>query len=126
MAKRTKKQRRIRAVEDDDDRPRFNANKQNKTKKKKQTNFANDLTDTSRSATKRLRYDANKAQKGLGEKPGKKPPGKPGKGFGVKSGKRGGGKPGKGVGGKPGKGKPSKAFGKPQTAKNSGGRRKNK
>ncbi|CAB3249056.1 unnamed protein product [Arctia plantaginis] len=120
MAKRTKKQRRIRAVEDDDDRPRFNANKQNITKKKKQTNFANDLTDTSRSATKRLRYDANKTQKGkgIGERPGKKPTGKPSKGFG--------GKPGKGGGGKPGKGKPSKAFGKPQASKNSGARRKNK
>lgn len=62
MAKRKKKQRRIRTVEEDDERP---AKKQDKHKsKKKQTNFASDLTDTSRSATKRLRYDANRVQKG--------------------------------------------------------------
>lgn len=83
MAKRNKKQGRIRAVDDNDDRPRINNKKQNKTKKK-QSNFATDLTDTSRSAAKRLRYDANKAQKG--------------KGIGGKMGKGTGGKFGKGAG----------------------------
>ncbi|KAH9630306.1 hypothetical protein HF086_009229 [Spodoptera exigua] len=98
MEKRKKKQRRIRAVDDDDDRPQHAPRKSNKMKKK-QSNFANDLTDTSRAATKRLRYDANKAQKG-----------------------NKGPKKGKG----PAKGKPNakpKAFGKPQAGK---GRRKNK
>lgn len=104
MEKRKKKQRRIRAVDDDDDRPQHAPRKSNKMKKK-QSNFANDLTDTSRAATKRLRYDANKAQKD-------------------NRGPRKGKGPAKGKG--PGKGKPNakpKAFGKPQAAK---GRRKNK
>lgn len=93
LAKRNKKQRRIRAVEDDEDRvPRQRSKQKNK---KKQSNFANDLTDTSRTAAKRLRYDANQVQKG--------------KSFGPKK-----GKPLKG------KGKPKgKAFGKPQNAKTS-------
>ncbi|OWR47703.1 putative ATP-dependent RNA helicase DDX27, partial [Danaus plexippus plexippus] len=61
MAKRQKKQKRIRAVEDDDERP---AQRQKQGKRKKQTNFANDLTDVSKASTKKLRYDANRVQKG--------------------------------------------------------------
>ncbi|KAJ0171349.1 hypothetical protein K1T71_012899 [Dendrolimus kikuchii] len=98
MAKRKKKQRRIRAVDDEDDRPAQQRHKQKN--KKKQTNFANDLTDTSRTATKRLRYNANQAQKG--------------KSFGPKK-----GKPLKGKGKSKGK-----SFGKPQTPKQ--GNRKKK
>ncbi|CAK1590909.1 unnamed protein product [Parnassius mnemosyne] len=101
MAKRKKKQRRIRAVEDDDDRPQFRGNSAAKNKKK-QSNFATDLTDTSKAATKRLRYDANRMQKGKGL------PQKKGKG------------PLKGKG--PNK---SKTFGKPQAPKQ-GARKKNK
>ncbi|XP_026728502.1 probable ATP-dependent RNA helicase DDX27 isoform X2 [Trichoplusia ni] len=81
MEKRKKKQRRIRAVDDNDDLPKQRPKTANKSKKK-QSNFATDLTDTSRTAAKRLRYDANKAQKGKGKpkafgKPqmGKKPQG---------------------------------------------------
>ncbi|XP_041974712.1 probable ATP-dependent RNA helicase DDX27 [Aricia agestis] len=99
VAKRNKKQRRIRAVEEDDeDRP---ARKKNKAAgKRKQSNFANDLTDTSKNATKRLRYDANRVQKG-----------KPVHGRGA----QGKGKFNKNKG---------KTFGKPQAPKN--GRKKNK
>ncbi|CAG4939021.1 unnamed protein product [Colias eurytheme] len=103
MAKRKKKQPRIRAVEDDDDRPRQNK-KQGKPKKK-QSNFANDLTDTSKASTKRLRYDANRVQKGKPLQNGK--PMQKGKGSGPK-----------------GKNKPKgKSFGKPQGPKQ-GGKRK--
>ncbi|XP_045505039.1 probable ATP-dependent RNA helicase DDX27 isoform X2 [Colias croceus] len=103
MAKRKKKQPRIRAVEDDDDRPRQNK-KQGKPKKK-QSNFANDLTDTSKASTKRLRYDANRVQKGKPLQNGK--PMQKGKGNGPK-----------------GKNKPKgKSFGKPQGPKQ-GGKRK--
>ncbi|KAG6453895.1 probable ATP-dependent RNA helicase DDX27 [Manduca sexta] len=111
LAKRKKKQRRIKAVDDDDDRP----NQQSKNKhrnKKKQSNFASDLTDTSRKTAKRLRYDANLVQKG-------KAPHMKGKGNPKKGAK--GPKSQKGPkGGKPQKGK---AFGKPQAPKQ-GGRRK--
>ncbi|XP_063388221.1 probable ATP-dependent RNA helicase DDX27 isoform X1 [Cydia fagiglandana] len=114
MAKRNKKQNRIRAVEDKDDRPRVHKQKT----KRKQSNFASDLTDTSRAATKRLRYDANRVQKGkpLGPKGKGKPAGPKGKPMGK-------GKPAKG--GAKGKGNPQKgkAFGKPQAPKQ-GGRRK--
>ncbi|KAL0861330.1 hypothetical protein ABMA27_008887 [Loxostege sticticalis] len=108
MAKRKKKTRRIRAVEDDDERPApaHHANKQHK----KRSNFANDLTDTSRSATKRLRYDANVIQKGKGPQAKKfaKGTGKGPKGPGGKGPKGPGGKGPK----KPVKAK--KVFGKPQ------------
>ncbi|CAH2097485.1 unnamed protein product [Euphydryas editha] len=98
MVKRKKKLRRIRAMDDDDDRPAPNKNKQT-NKRKKQTNFASEFTDTSKASTKRLRYDANRVQKGLPLQNGK---------------------------GKPMKGKPKgKAFGKPQAPKQ-GARRKNK
>ncbi|XP_053618325.1 probable ATP-dependent RNA helicase DDX27 [Plodia interpunctella] len=104
MAKSKKKQRRIRAV-DNDDRPQT---VRQPSKKKKVSNFTNDLTDTSKNAAKRLRYDANLVQKG------KMPKGGPqrGKGF-------------KGKGQQKGKGlaKGKKAFGKPQAPKS--GRRKN-
>ncbi|XP_063833471.1 probable ATP-dependent RNA helicase DDX27 [Ostrinia nubilalis] len=106
MAKRKKKTRRIRAVDDDDDRP---APAHSKKQNKKRSNFANDLTDTSRATTKRLRYDANVIQKGKGpqaKKFGKKPKG-PAKGP-------------KGPG-KPANVKAKKVFGKPK-----GGRGKNK
>lgn len=99
MAKRQKKQRRIRAV-DDDDRPSRQPNK-NTNKSKKHTNFANDLVDTSRNTTKRLRYDANQAQRG--------------KALGKRGGK------GKPVKGKPPKGK---TFGKPQAGKGGKNRKK--
>ena len=102
VAKRSNKQRRIRAVEDDD-RPHNDRGKQQKTKKKKLSNFATDLTDTSKSATKRLRYDANQVQKG------KFPKGK--------------GKFQKNEGKGKANGKGGKAFGKPKTAK-AGGRKK--
>ncbi|XP_014366734.2 probable ATP-dependent RNA helicase DDX27 [Papilio machaon] len=102
MAKRKKKQRRIKAVDDNDDERSQLRNNQKPKNKKKQSNFANDLTDTSRAAAKRLRYDANRVQKGV------KFPQKKGKG------------PAKGKG--PNK---SKSFGKPQAPKQ-GGRRKNK
>lgn len=109
MEKRKKKQRRIRAVEDNDDQPQHRPNKTFNKSKKKQSNFATDLTDTSRAAAKRLRYDANKAQKG-NKGPQRGPKGIP--------------KKGKGGPGKPGKGKPgAKTFGKPQAGKQ-GGRRK--
>ncbi|CAH2057037.1 unnamed protein product, partial [Iphiclides podalirius] len=98
MAKRKKKQRRIRAVDDEDDG--LTARRNNARSKKKQTNFATDLTDTSRTAAKRLRYDANQAQKG--------------KGFPLKA--KAKGPKGKGS-------KKSKTFGKPQAPKQ-GGRRK--
>ncbi|XP_048484168.1 probable ATP-dependent RNA helicase DDX27 [Plutella xylostella] len=117
MAKRKTKQRRIRAVDDDEDRaPRGPGAPKAAKSKKKLSNFANDLTDTSRSTTKRLRYDANRVQKG-------KPLGPKGKGKGPPQ--KGKGTPGKGKGG-PGKGKgppKGKTFGKPQAAK--AGRRKN-
>uniref|UniRef100_A0A2A4JES4 RNA helicase n=1 Tax=Heliothis virescens TaxID=7102 RepID=A0A2A4JES4_HELVI len=106
MEKRKKKQRRIRAVDDNDDLPQQRPKTFNKSKKK-QSNFATDLTDTSRAAAKRLRYDANKAQKGA-----KGPHKGPNKGKAPFKGKG----PGKG----PAK---SKTFGKPQAGK---GRRKNK
>lgn len=68
ISKRKNKQGRIRAVDDDDHRDRMPRKAGSKPaagkSKKKQSNFANDLTDTSRSAAKRLRYDANKVQKG--------------------------------------------------------------
>ncbi|XP_045762672.1 probable ATP-dependent RNA helicase DDX27 [Maniola jurtina] len=104
MAKRNKKQRRIRAVEDDDDRPARSGNKNSNKARKKQTNFASDLTDTSRTSTKRLRYEANRVQKG---KPLQR--GKP-----LQKGR-----------GKATKGKPKgKTFGKPQVSKR-GPRKKN-
>lgn len=103
MAKRKKKQKRIRAVEDDDDRPARNANKNANKARKKQTNFANDLADTSRTSAKRLRYEANRIQKGKPLQKGKQ----------LQKGK-----------GRPMKGKPKgKTFGKPQTPKQ-GPRRK--
>ncbi|XP_052744151.1 probable ATP-dependent RNA helicase DDX27 isoform X2 [Bicyclus anynana] len=64
MEKRKKKQKRIRAVEEDDERPARTANRKPNKSKKKQSNFASDLTDTSRTSTKRLRYEANRVQKG--------------------------------------------------------------
>ncbi|XP_046973500.1 probable ATP-dependent RNA helicase DDX27 [Vanessa cardui] len=98
MVKRKKKLRRIRTMEDDDDRPAPSKNKQSK-KRKKQTNFASEFTDTSKASTKRLRYDANRVQKGKPLQNGK---------------------------GKPVKGKPKgKTFGKPQGPKQ-GARKKNK
>ncbi|XP_026490193.2 probable ATP-dependent RNA helicase DDX27 [Vanessa tameamea] len=98
MVKRKKKLRRIRTMEDDDDRPAPNKNKQSK-KRKKQTNFASEFTDTSKASTKRLRYDANRVQKGKPLQNGK---------------------------GKPVKGKPKgKTFGKPKGPKQ-GARKKNK
>nr|XP_032524197.1 probable ATP-dependent RNA helicase DDX27 [Danaus plexippus plexippus] len=97
MAKRQKKQKRIRAVEDDDERP---AQRQKQGKRKKQTNFANDLTDVSKASTKKLRYDANRVQKGKPLQNGK---------F----------QKGKAV-----KGKKGKTFGKPQAPKNT--KKKNK
>ncbi|XP_034826008.1 probable ATP-dependent RNA helicase DDX27 [Maniola hyperantus] len=104
MAKRNKKQRRIRAVEDDDDRPARSANKNSNKARKKQTNFASDLTDTSRTSTKRLRYEANRVQKGKPLQRGK--PMQKGRGKAIK-------------------GKPKgKTFGKPQASKQ-GPRRKN-
>lgn len=95
MAKRKKKLPRIKAIEDDDDRPKP---RQKQNKKKKQTNFATDLVDTSQNMAKRLRYDANQAQKT--------------KGIGKK--------------GKPFKGKvpKGKTFGKPQAGKQ--GKKRNK
>ncbi|XP_038218422.1 probable ATP-dependent RNA helicase DDX27 [Zerene cesonia] len=103
MAKRKKKQPRIRAVEDDDDRPR--QNRKSAKPKKKQSNFTNDLTDTSKASTKRLRYDANRVQKGKPLQSGKSM--QKGKGNGPK-----------------GKNKPKgKTFGKPQGSKQ-GGKRK--
>ncbi|XP_050671446.1 probable ATP-dependent RNA helicase DDX27 [Leptidea sinapis] len=98
VAKRNKKQRRIRAVEDDDERPTQGRHRAGKPKKK-QTNFASDLTDTSKSSAKRLRYDANRVQKG---KPLPKGKGKPVKGMNKPKGK---------------------TFGKPQAPKK-GGKRK--
>ncbi|CAH4023860.1 unnamed protein product [Pieris brassicae] len=98
VAKGKKKQRRIRTVEEDDERPmqRKNAAKP----RKKQSNFANDLTDTSKSSTKRLRYDANRVQKGKPIHPGREK--QKGKGAPIK-----------------GKNKPKgKSFGKPQAPKN--------
>ncbi|CAG9570830.1 unnamed protein product [Danaus chrysippus] len=97
MAKRQKKQKRIRAVEDDDERP---IHKQKQGKRKKQTNFANDLTDVSNASTKKLRYDANRVQKGKPLQNGKFQKGKPAKG------------------------KKGKTFGKPQAPKNT--KKKNK
>lgn len=100
MVKRKKKLRRIRTMDDDDDRPAPNKNKQT-NKRKKQTNFASEFTDTSKASAKRLRYDANRVQKGLPLQNGK---------------------------GKPTKGKPKgkgKTFGKPQAPKQ-GARKKNK
>ncbi|XP_050355844.1 probable ATP-dependent RNA helicase DDX27 [Nymphalis io] len=98
MVKRKKKLRRIRAIDDDDDRPAPNKNKQTK-KRKKQTNFASEFTDTSKASTKRLRYDANRVQKGKPLQNGKS---------------------------KPMKGKPKgKTFGKPQ-GPNQGARKRNK
>ncbi|KAL4716010.1 hypothetical protein ACJJTC_003799 [Scirpophaga incertulas] len=117
MAKRKKKMRRIRAVDDVDDRPDV---RQNKPKhKKNKTNFAMDLTDTSKSTAKRLRYDANVAQKGKGI--GK---GKPNKQKG-KGATKGGPKNSKGPASKgkssTGRGKiaqgKAKAFGKPKAPK---------
>lgn len=110
MAKRSKKQRRIRAV-DDDDRSHTQTNKQGKSRKK-QSNFANDLVDTSRTATKRLRYEANQAQKGKGPGFGKGP----GKGKAPMKGKGPMKAKGKSVGGKP----KGKTFGKPQASKKGG------
>ncbi|XP_026750382.2 probable ATP-dependent RNA helicase DDX27 [Galleria mellonella] len=110
MAKRKKKQRRIRTVDDDDDRPQIPQKKSFKNKNKKQNNFANDLTDTSQKAAKRLRYDANKVQKGKGLHQ---------KGKGQSS--KGKGTPQKGKGFAKGK---NKTFGKPQAPKQ--GRRQNK
>ncbi|XP_045455888.1 probable ATP-dependent RNA helicase DDX27 [Melitaea cinxia] len=92
MVKRKKKLRRIRTMDDDDDRPAPNKSKQT-NKRKKQTNFASEFTDTSKASAKRLRYDANRVQKGLPLQNGK---------------------------GKPTKGKPKgkgKTFGKPQAPK---------
>ncbi|KAI5633267.1 DEAD/DEAH box helicase domain-containing protein [Phthorimaea operculella] len=106
MAKRKKKPQRIRAVEDDDDRQNRGQQRNNKHKRK-QSNFATDLTDTSRQNTKKLRYDANQAQKG------KLNFGKKGKGPGGPKGPKGG------------KGPKGKTFGKPQAPKK-GGRNKNK
>ncbi|XP_068624912.1 probable ATP-dependent RNA helicase DDX27 [Battus philenor] len=100
MAKRKKKQRRIKAVDDNDEEPRFRGPMKTKNKKK-QSNFANDLTDTSRAATKRLRYDANRVQKGIGL------PHKKGKG------------PQKGKGANK-----NKTFGKAQAPKQNGRRKK--
>nr|XP_037873905.1 probable ATP-dependent RNA helicase DDX27 isoform X2 [Bombyx mori] len=97
LAKRNKKQRRIRAVGDDDE---TQAPRKINKPKKKQTNFAVDLTDTSKKATKRLRYDANLVQKG------KSPRGPKGKGP------------------QKGKGQKGKTFGKPTAPKNSGRRKK--
>lgn len=101
MAKRKKKQTRIRAVDDNDDRPERQNKKSNKSQKKK-SNFALDLTDTSNSTAKRLRYDANQVQKGKFQK-GR---------FNGPDGKKG--KKGRDGKGKGPKGKTGKAFGKPQ------------
>lgn len=109
MAKRKKKQKRIRAMDDDNDRPQQTNKKPNKFKRK-QSNFAMDLTDTSKSTAKRLRYDANQAQKGKFQNGFKDPSGKKGQK----------GKDGKG---KAQKGKSGKAFGKPQAPK-AGSRKK--
>lgn len=103
MAKSKFKQRRIRAVDNDEDRPSKHKSHQKTGKsRKKGSNFANDLTDTSRSAIKRLRYDANRVQKGKGL---------PAKGKGKA---------------KPGLGKSNKGktFGKPQAPKSNGRRKK--
>ncbi|CAK1543490.1 unnamed protein product [Leptosia nina] len=87
LAKGKKKQRRIRAVEEDDDRPTQRKNTGMKPKKKL-TNFTNDLTDTSKSSTKRLRYDANRVQKGKPlQRPMQKGKGKPNKGNNKSKGK---------------------------------------
>lgn len=120
LSKSKHKQRRIRAVDDKEENiPKQNA-RQNKKSRKKQSNFANDLTDTSRTATKRLRYDANQMQKGKGPFSGKSMQNK-GK-FSQNKGKMGPNK-GKGNPGKDNAGK-RKSFGKPKAAKQ--GRRKNK
>lgn len=110
MAKRKKKQKRIRAVDDDDDRPQQTNKKPNKFKKK-QSNFAIDLTDTSKSTAKRLRYDANQAQKGKFQN---------GRFRGPNEKKGQIGKDGKGKGQK---GKTGKTFGKPKAPK-AGSRKK--
>ncbi|XP_072948297.1 probable ATP-dependent RNA helicase DDX27 [Epargyreus clarus] len=107
LHKGKEKLRRIRAVDDNDDRPQRQSN--NPKPKKKQSNFANDLTDTSRAATKRLRYDANRVQKGIGLPQAKGP----NKSKGPQKGK------GKGMKGKP----KGKTFGKPQAAR---GNKRNK
>ncbi|KAM3955940.1 dead-box helicase Rs1 [Aphomia sociella] len=113
MAKRQKKQRRIRAVDDNDDRAPAPQKKPFKPKKK-QSNFANDLTDTSRNAAKRLRYDANRVQKGKGLPQKGKGKGAPQKGKGLQKGK---GTPQKGKG-------RNKTFGKPQAPKRGRGQNK--
>lgn len=116
MSKRSKKQRRIRAVDDDDGRPQTH-NKSAKSRKK-QSNFTSDLVDTSRTNTKRLRYEANQVQRGKAPGFGKEKGSGPG--FGKERGKGPGFGKGKGkVGGKP----KGKTFGKPQAPKK-GGKRK--
>ncbi|XP_033218592.1 probable ATP-dependent RNA helicase DDX27 [Belonocnema kinseyi] len=82
LAKKTNRQKKIRAMVDEKGRP----NEKKGARKRTKSSFAEDLTDTSRKGVKRLRYEANDKK----QKPGKfSPAGKGQKKFGKPSPSRG-------------------------------------